>query len=74
MRLIRMSENTFIEDDNDRMLYYRVPSSGVCFESIGLLGTLYTQWIKRRKARKQENLKVEPKIATIEKKVETIKI
>lgn len=69
-----MSENKFIEDDNDRMLYYRVPSSGVCFESIGLLGTLYEQWIKRRKARKQEKSRVEHKIATIEKKVETIKV
>jgi hypothetical protein len=67
-----MIENEFIEDDIDRMLYHRIPS-GVAFEGMGLLGTLYTQWTKRRKARKQENSKVEQKIVTIEKKVETIK-
>ena len=69
-----MSENKFIEDDDDRMLYYRIPSSGVCFDSIGLLGTLYSQWIKRRKARKQEKPKVVYEIISMERKVDTIKV
>ena len=71
---MNVSENKFIEDDDDRMLYYRIPSSGVCFDSIGLLGTLYTQWIKRRKARKQEKPKVEYEILSIERKIDTIKV
>jgi hypothetical protein len=69
-----MSEEKFIEDDLDRMLFYRIPSSGVCFEDIGMLSTIYTQWMKRRKARKQERSKVENKIVVTENKVETIKV
>jgi len=68
-----MSEKEFIEDDTERMLYHRIPS-GVAFEGMGLLGAFFTQWIKKRKARKQEKSKVEQKIATIEKKVEIIEV
>jgi hypothetical protein len=68
-----MSEKEFIENDTDRMLYYRIPS-GIAFEGMGLLGAIFTQWIKRRQARKQEKSKVEQEIATIENKVETIKV
>ena len=69
-----MSKTEFIEDDIERMIYYRIPSSGACFEGLGMLGAIYTQWMKRRKARKQEKSKVEQKIVHIEKQVETIKI
>lgn len=65
-----MSERT--EDDDDRARYYSIPSAVNCFEGIGAMYIVISEWIKKRKARKQELIKNVREIALIEKKVETI--
>lgn len=62
-----------IEDDNDRARYCWIPSSVNCFEGIGALHVVISQWHKKRKAKKQELIKDVQEIALIDKKVETIK-
>jgi len=68
-----MSKTELIEDDNDRAQYCCIPSAVNCFEGMGALYIVISQWIKKRKARKQELIKNVEEIALIEEKVETIK-
>lgn len=72
-----MSENEFIEDNIDRILYYRAPTTGNSFEGLWVLSALFTKWRKARKAKKQEQREVEENeqlIVPPEKKLETISI
>lgn len=67
-----MGEKEYIEDDDDRARYYSIPSAVNCFEGMGAVYIAISQWIKKRKARKQELTKNVQEIALTEKKVETI--
>ena len=72
-----MSENDFIEDNIDRILYYQSPTTGNSFEGLWVLSALFTKWHKERKAKKQKHKEVkesEQLIQPSEKKLETISI
>ena len=72
-----MSEKEYIEDNIDRILYYRTPTTGNSFEGLWVLSALFTKWRKDRKAKKQEQREVEESEELIfkpEKKLETISI
>ncbi len=72
-----MSEKEFIEDDIDRILYYKFPTTTNAFEGLWVLSALFTKWRKDRKARKQELREVEESeqvIVPSEKKLETVSI
>ena len=61
-----MNDTEIIEDNKDRAQYCCIPSLVNVFEGIGAMYVLISQWVKKRKARKQEKSKVEQEIATIE--------
>jgi len=72
-----MSENDFIEDNIDRILYYQSPTTGNSFEGLWVLSALFTKWRKDRKAKKKELREVEESeqlIVRPERKSETISI
>jgi len=72
-----MSEEDFIADNIDRILYYRIPATGNSFEGLWVLSALFTKWRKDRKVKKQEQCELEESEELIlppEKKLETISI
>ena len=72
-----MSEKEYIEDNIDRILYYRTPTIGNSFEGLWVLSALFTKWLKNRKVKKQEQSEVkvsEQLIVPPEKKLQTISI
>jgi len=76
-----MSEKDYIEDNIDRILYYRTPTTSNSFEGLWVLSALFTKWRKNHKAKKQgqekapkEALETEQPIESLERKLETITI
>ncbi|MHA1670377.1 MAG: hypothetical protein ACTSV5_07330 [Promethearchaeota archaeon] len=50
-----MSEEKFIEDDIDRILYHSIPITSNNFKGLWVLSVLFTKWHKGRKSKKQEH-------------------
>ena len=69
-----MNDTEIIEDNNDRAQYCCIPSAVNCFEGMGGLYIVISQWIKKCKARKQKLIKNLQEIALTETKVETINV
>jgi len=72
-----MSEEEFIEDNIDGIMYNSIPITANSFKGLWLLNTLFTRQHKERKTKKQEQGEVEKSEQLVmppEKKLEIITI